>query len=116
MGNVIKIASWVNVLPDCQKVAECSVGDLLELARELFDALANADTADTDLPARAKRLRLILAELSDRATRLAPRQPSACSCGQTFGTPEELDDHFMEIFIPANDRAPNGLLHTEVTP
>lgn len=37
----------------------------------------------------------------------------ACTCGAAFATPEELDDHFMEIFIPDDGRAPDGTLHVE---
>ena len=32
----------------------------------------------------------------------------ACACGETFGTPEELDDHFREIFTPPDGIAPTA--------
>lgn len=38
----------------------------------------------------------------------------ACTCGATFENPEELDDHFMEIFIPDDGLAVDGTQHLEV--
>ncbi len=36
-----------------------------------------------------------------------------CSCGYDADSPEDLALHFGEMFIPADDVAPDGQAHTE---
>jgi hypothetical protein len=38
----------------------------------------------------------------------------ACVCGETFPTPEDLDDHFHEVFTPPDDMGTDGKVHAEV--
>ena len=102
-----------NVLPDWTAITSRSVPELLEEARTLFEHLAAAGRADEHQAAKARLLRMITAVLTERAARLGPPETSACTCGQTFGTPEELDDHFMETFIPDDGLAPDGYRHVE---
>jgi hypothetical protein len=44
----------------------------------------------------------------------APRAGYACVCGETFPTPEDLDDHFHEVFTPPDDMGTDGKIHAEV--
>lgn len=37
-----------------------------------------------------------------------------CSCGYKADSPEDLNDHLGEAFIPGNDAAPDGQAHAEV--
>ena len=122
--------SWNNVLPEWSEIADRSVADLLDLARPLFAELVGTGddpgeysageysvdeySAGEDHARRARHLRMITTELDARAARLAPSGTVACACGATFATPDDLDDHFLELFIPDNDTAPDGRLHAEV--
>ena len=36
-----------------------------------------------------------------------------CTCGYAADGPDDLGLHFGEMFIPANDMAPDGKTHTE---
>ena len=36
-----------------------------------------------------------------------------CACGYEATGPDELNDHFGEVFTPADNRAPDGQLHAE---
>ena len=36
-----------------------------------------------------------------------------CTCGYEAESPEDLTVHFGEMFIPADDVAPDGQVHTE---
>jgi hypothetical protein len=36
-----------------------------------------------------------------------------CTCGYQADSPEDLTLHFGEMFIPADDVAPDGQVHTE---
>jgi len=36
-----------------------------------------------------------------------------CTCGYEADDPEDLTVHFGEMFIPANDTAPDGQVHCE---
>jgi hypothetical protein len=38
-----------------------------------------------------------------------------CSCGFTESGEETMTDHFLEVFIPADSRAADGLVHQEWT-
>ena len=37
-----------------------------------------------------------------------------CTCGFAARSPEDLSDHFGEVFIPEDDAASDGQAHTEV--
>ncbi|HTU74576.1 MAG TPA: hypothetical protein VMG38_13760 [Trebonia sp.] len=37
-----------------------------------------------------------------------------CTCGYAADTPEDLSDHFGEVFIPEDDAASDGKAHMEV--
>ena len=37
----------------------------------------------------------------------------ACTCGYKADSPEDLTDHLGEMFIPADDIAPDGQAHSE---
>jgi hypothetical protein len=110
-------------------LAVTPVRELLALAGGLFSALlgVHGDFTDTDLD-RGRVLRLALAEVTDRAQRIFPvpffspapepaqRTMRACSCGAAFASPEELDEHFWQVFVPADDIGLDGQLHAEVAP
>jgi hypothetical protein len=91
--------------------------ELLAMAGELFAALlsAPAEFSDADRD-RARLLRLALAEAVVRAARIYPAPPHAatCSCGERFGTLEELDEHFWAVFVPADDTGLDGKPHAEL--
>lgn len=38
----------------------------------------------------------------------------ACSCGLTFATVDELDQHFYDVFVPADDTGLDGKRHAEI--
>lgn len=40
----------------------------------------------------------------------------ACSCGLTFATADELDEHFYDVFVPADDTGLDGKRHAEIDP
>src|SRR5262245_28317728 len=64
---------------------------------------------------RASFLRLAIAEITDRAARVCPvLSPAACSCGATFATTGELDEHFWAVFVPADDTGLDGKAHAEL--
>jgi hypothetical protein len=91
--------------------------ELLVVIGDLFVELmpVNVEDATEEDLARAELMRLALAEVTDRVGRLCPTVSStACSCGETFVTAEDLDDHFGEVFIPADDTGLDGKPHAEV--
>jgi hypothetical protein len=91
--------------------------ELLGVIGELFVELmpVDADGATADDLARAALMRAALAEFTDRAGRLCPAvSPVTCSCGETFATAEDLDEHFGEVFVPADDIGLDGKAHAEV--
>jgi hypothetical protein len=60
-------------------------------------------------------MRRAVAEVTERAGRLCPVvSPVACACGQTFATAEDLDEHFGEVFVPADDIGLDGKAHAEL--
>ena len=91
--------------------------ELLVVIGDLFVELMPVEpceATDEDVE-RAELMRLALAEVTDRVGKLCPLVSStACSCGQRFGCAEELDEHFGEVFIPANDIGLDGKAHAEV--
>jgi hypothetical protein len=91
--------------------------ELLTIAGELFVALlsAPAQFRDSDRD-RARVLRLALTEAAERAARIYPTPPHAatCTCGAKFASLEELDEHFWQVFVPANDIGLDGQLHAEL--
>jgi hypothetical protein len=93
------------------------VRELLTVIGELFVELTPVEVADataSDL-ARAALLRQALAEVADRVGRLCPLiSPAACSCGETFATADDLDEHFWSVFVPADDIGLDGKIHVEV--
>lgn len=99
-------------------LAVTPVRELLQLAGELFVELleAPAEFAEADRE-RARMLRLALAEAASRAARVYPTPPhaGACSCGAQFATLDELDDHFWEVFVPADDTGLDGRQHAELS-
>jgi hypothetical protein len=115
------------VPPTAEDLAVMPVRELLVLAGELFAALlgVQGDFRDDDL-ARGRVLRLALAEATDRARRIFPvpffaAAPEltgdakwACSCGEAFASLEELDEHFWQAFVPADDIGLDGRPHAEV--
>lgn len=62
-----------------------------------------------------RRIQRLTGALHSRALCLGKPRTCSCACGVTFVTPAELDDHFHEVFTPADDIAPDGQLHAEVT-
>jgi len=91
--------------------------ELLVVIGDLFVELmpVNIEDATEENLAQAALMRLALAEVADRVARLCPTVSStACSCGETFATAEDLDDHFGEVFIPADDAGLDGRQHAEV--
>lgn len=38
----------------------------------------------------------------------------ACSCGLTFATADDLDQHFYDVFVPSDDTGLDGQRHAEV--
>jgi hypothetical protein len=98
-------------------VALLPIRDLLTVIGSLFGQLlpVEIDTATDADHALARILRLAIAEVADRAARVCPvLSPAACSCGATFATPGELDDHFWAVFVPADDTGLDGKAHAEV--
>ncbi len=94
-----------------------SARDLLRIASELFAGLMAVDGPFTDADRdRALVLRLALASVASRASRVFPAAlpACACSCGESFATPEELDEHFWAVFVPADDTGLDGKPHAEV--
>jgi anti-sigma regulatory factor (Ser/Thr protein kinase) len=86
------------------------IGDLFV---ELMPVEPSAAT-DEDIELAAL-MRQALAEVTDRVGKLCPVVSStACSCGQRFVAAEELDEHFGEVFIPADDIGLDGQAHAEV--
>jgi len=60
-------------------------------------------------------MRQALAEVTERVARLCPTvSPGACSCGETFRTAEDLDEHFWTVFIPQDDTGLDGKVHAEI--
>jgi hypothetical protein len=99
-------------------LAVTPVRELLKLAGELFVELLEAPAEFTEADReRARMLRLTLAEASSRAARVYPTPPNAgaCSCGAKFATLDELDDHFWEVFVPADDTGLDGRQHAELS-
>ncbi|SRR5712691_3504290 len=104
-------------------LAVTPVRELLVLAGELFAGLLGVhdEFTDEDLD-RGRVLRLALAEVTDRAARIfpaayfspAPPAECACSCGAAFATLDELDEHFWQVFVPADDMGLDGKPHAEV--
>jgi hypothetical protein len=91
--------------------------ELLRAIGELFVELmpVEADEATAADLARAALMRRALAEVTERAGRLCPVVSSAaCSCGETFATAEDLDEHFWSVFVPADDTGLDGKAHAEV--
>jgi hypothetical protein len=113
--------------PTAEDLAVRPVRELLVLAGEMFAALlgVHGDFTDEDL-ARGRVLRLALAEVTDRAQRIFPIpffSPApdlaqctkwACSCGEAFASLDELDEHFWQVFVPADDMGLDGKPHAEV--
>lgn len=90
-----------------------SLGVIGELFVELMPV--EADEATADDRARAALMRAAPAEVTERAGRLCPLVCSAtCSCGEIFATAEDLDEHFGEVFVPADDIGLDGKPHAEV--
>lgn len=107
--------TWNSILPEWSELADRSAAELLDQGGALFEELADAaDSADERHATQARRLYLITTELNERAARLAPPRNGKCACGETFATTDDLDEHFMEVFTPADDIAPDGRLHVEV--
>jgi hypothetical protein len=91
--------------------------ELLSVIGELVVELmpVEADAASEEDLARAALLRLALAEVIERVARLCPTvSPAACSCGESFGTADDLDEHFWSVFVPADDIGLDGRVHAEV--
>lgn len=91
--------------------------ELLNVIGELFVELTpvEADGATAQDRARAVLLRQALAEVTDRIARLCPLvSPAACSCGESFETADDLDEHFWALFVPADDSGLDGKAHAEV--
>jgi hypothetical protein len=106
--------------------------ELLSLAGDLFRLLlaVPGEFTDADMN-RGRVLRLTLAEVTDRAARIFPdayyfqalpcgQAPHAeekrlaacaCSCGEVFATPGELDVHFWSVFVPVNGVGLDGKRH-----
>jgi hypothetical protein len=42
-----------------------------------------------------------------------PSAPVACSCGETFTSPDDLDIHFASVFIPDDFTGTDGKQHME---
>jgi hypothetical protein len=59
-------------------------------------------------------LRELLAEVSRRAIPLCPSGQLTCACGETFASADQLDLHFYDVFLPADDIGTDGRLHTEI--
>jgi hypothetical protein len=99
------------------ELAVTPVRELLTIAGELFVALlsAPAQFRDSDRD-RARVLRLALAEATERAARIYPSPPHAatCTCGAKFMSLEELDEHFWQVFVPADDIGLDGQPHAEL--
>lgn len=97
---------------------EIPLPELLDLVTTLGRELLGpgpGDPSGAADPERGALLRVALAELSDRAARLYPGPPAACSCGERFATPEDLEEHFRDVFVPADDIAPDGTTHAEIS-
>ncbi|MCW2936089.1 MAG: hypothetical protein JWM19_7051 [Actinomycetia bacterium] len=91
--------------------------ELLGVIGELFVELmpVEADEATADDRVRAALMRAALAEVTERAGRLCPLVcPVTCSCGETFATAGDLDEHFGEVFVPADDMGLDGKAHAEL--
>jgi hypothetical protein len=91
--------------------------ELLTVIGDLFVELmpVEIEQATADDLARARLMRLALAEVGDRVSRLCPLvTPIACSCGEQFATPDDMDDHLGAAFIPASDIGLDGRKHVEV--
>jgi hypothetical protein len=50
------------------------------------------------------------------AARKGAPAPAACSCGETFTTPDDLDIHFAAVFIPDDFTGTDGRQHMETDP
>src|SRR5262249_38740765 len=91
---------------------------LLKVAGELFAELMGSPHEPTEKDYEpARMLRVALAEVGDRAARLFPayRLPTcACSCGESFTTIDEMDEHFWRMFVPSDDTGLDGKQHAEV--
>lgn len=81
---------------------------------ELHDDNGTSDAPDDDRLARARCLRRALGEVSERAAAVCPPFRLACSCGLEFATPDALDEHFYDVFLPSDDIGLDGKLHVEI--
>jgi hypothetical protein len=82
--------------------------------RDLLDLVGGLLAGEGGSPERAGFLRRALDELGVRASRILPAVPVACACGEVFASPDELDEHFWAVFVPADDTGADGKTHTEM--
>jgi hypothetical protein len=91
--------------------------ELLDVIGDLFVELmpVEPDEATAEDQARAALLRQALAEVAGRVARLCPAlSPTACSCGESYPTADDLDEHFWVVFVPGDDTGLDGKVHAEV--
>jgi hypothetical protein len=90
---------------------------LLRLANDTFKELL-VPTKTEDVTgihlAKATMLRMVLAEVLERAGKIYPVPPLACACGEVFQAIDEMDVHLWEAFVPDNDIGLDGKLHGEL--
>lgn len=63
---------------------------------------------------RAGTLHQAIQELAIRAERIVPTAPVTCACGEAFANPDELDEHFWAVNVPADDKGLDGQVHAEI--
>ena len=90
--------------------------ELLALVSGMFDDLHGAAPDEADFrKKRADCLQRALGEVSRRATEISPTIRLSCSCGAAFTSSDGLDEHFYDVFVPADDFGLDGRQHVEVS-
>lgn len=91
--------------------------ELLTLVSGLFDELHAAPAEGTDdAPDRkAANLRRALGEMHRRAAEVSPALRLTCSCGAAFASADGLEEHFYDVFVPADDLGLDGQQHVEIS-
>ena len=88
---------------------------LLAVVSGMFDELHSAALEAADFrKRRADCLQRALGEVSRRAAEISPAIRLSCSCGAAFTTSDGLDEHFYDVFVPADDFGLDGRQHIEV--
>lgn len=98
-------------MPQVTDLTGLPLRDLLDLVGELLVG-SEDDGAEEG---RAGTLHQAMQELNIRAERSVPAVPVTCACGEAFASPDELDEHFWAVFVPADDKGLDGQVHAEIT-